>query len=614
MMRTKKNILFLFLIMVPVFILYKNLPGTPPLTWEEGARQMYRVNIRTVMRASQPGSQSIHEAFELRGTLNFRIYERDKESIRAGFQLSPVEIRKSGRNDRAAEKLYSEIFFAEISPGGRFLHFDFSNEIAAEDEEILKDIISSFQLIVKDTLFGSWEEEEENINGRYVAEYSREKDSIGKAKKRYKVISGRDGAIKGDESIEIKRSEYRFKYGPSSSWITGASGNELVHFLSGKDPYLKVSTTAELLMIPFDPDRELAIWNDSKNRQEIVTQWQKLPKNRTSLRRGSEINSLEEKFGGRSFVEITDELFKKYHRFDIRCLQTLVEFLQLHPEAALKFPDYLRNKNLNPTQRVMLVHALERNGRADAQTALMEIVTGTEFKYESRIQASIAFGSIREPAEAMVNSLWDVYDNRASGEKHADKIAGTAILSLGAMAKNLEGSKDEDYRGISREIKQKISYQLDAEQDINTRVALLHAAGNTADESFMEQINSSLRDENPFIRSAAVSSLVYMNDDEVNRVLAGELDSEKNVNVRNTVVSTLYRKKPAQGAIEKILEKLPDEENDIVRGQMYRYLLKNRDFQGVKEKLEEMLEKESVKENRKMIHTALNTTKKAKRQ
>ncbi|MDY6969715.1 MAG: HEAT repeat domain-containing protein [Spirochaetota bacterium] len=572
---------------------------------------MYKISCNTVIHADQTGSKSIHKRMELRGTLNFRIFQIMSNSIMAGFQFSPVHLRHSGKENVNAEKLFSKLFFAEISSEGEFIHFDFSNEIAQEDEKSIKDVITSFQFIVRDSLFARWNAEEEDGNGEYMARYSKIKGGIEKSKSKYIDLFSESGAALGNEKTEIKKSNLKIEYGRPESWIKNAKGNELIIFYSDENPFLKVSSTVNLELIPFSPKKNLAIWDNSIDYNSKIADWESLPKNSISLARKNEIGRLNQKFAGKNFFKTADDLFEQYRSFDVQCIETLLEFLSLHPEAALKFPTYLLEKNLNPTQRVMLVHALERDGREQAQKALTVIMEGDEFQTESRIQAAIAFGSIENPTDGAVNSLWDVYDDRNSGKKNADKIASTAVLSLGAMTKNLNNSSSIHYKEKSREIKKLIASELQSDHDINTKAALLHSAGNTADKELIEDICTYFNDKNPRVRSAAVTSLIYMEDNEVNERLSKELFREENANVRNAIVVTMHRKEATEGSVESILEELPSEENDIVRGQMYRYLLKNRNFPGVKDALRRMLINETSHEHRKLIHTALSTRKKS---
>lgn len=612
MKKTKKILLFILSgIFIIAILVYQYLPQTPPLTFKKDARQMYNLNWRSVFLLNQPGGKSLHETLELHGTLNLRVFKKSEEKIKAGFQLSPLGVRKTGMDSGDAKEIYSKLFFADISPEGRFLDFEFSNEIARADENTLKDIIKILQVIVKETRFPGWETEEEDSSGAYIADYRVEDGVVEKGKREYLLLTDREGFIREGESAEIKKSMSEYHYNNRTTWLTKAEGSELLVFYSGKDPSLKVSITFSLELIPFNPDSGLAIWNDGLDADRQVAEWKRLPRNRVPLARKSEVDRLKDKFGNKSFSEVADGLFKVHKEFDVNCLRTLMEYLTMSPDAAYRIPEYLLSKKLNSTQKITLVHVLERVGTAEAQEALADIMMGQDFSKESRTQAAIGLGAMEKPEDVAVKSLWSAYEERGSGKRDADHVAATAVLSLGAMAKNLESSERRNYRAISEEIKGRISSDLAGNPDLNTKVALLHAAGNTADEEMVRDIRSYFNDDNPRVRSAAVNSLAYMDDGTVNEILTEELDYQDNVNVRNSIVTTMYRKEAGEDAVNKIIGLAPSEENDIVRGEMYRYLLKNRDMPGVKEALKGMLEKERSAEHRKIIRTALSTKKKA---
>lgn len=609
-MNIKKISIIAVVLIIIAAAVYSLLPSSvSPITWQNGARQMYRLDIRTIMSGSYPSMKSLNRAFELRGILNFRIYGIDGNRIRAGFQLSNLAIKRGIMEDKAAEKIYSGLFFADFSRDGGLLEFKFSNEISAEDERIMSDIIQSFQLVVKDSIFDKWSVEEKNINGAYKAQYSAEEGRISKIKKKYTAVTDTAGNTPG-ERIEIKKSGMQFAYGSHGSWISSAEGNDLMVFYSGDNPYLKVSSTFKLSAVDYNPDKSLAIWGGGKSSEDMIAEWGSLPKNQLSLDKKSEADALRDKFGNKTLQNVAGELFKKYRAFDVKCIQELLEYLELHPEAALQFPDYLRDKKLNPVQQVMFIHALERNGSENSQKAISEIMLGSEFSGESRTQAAVAFGSISEPTQESIKSLWDAYETSyRKGDTNAYKISSTAVLALGSMAKNLENSENEEYSGLSKSIKHRISADLETKKDLNTTVALLHAAGNTADEDMLEDISPYFEDNNPRVRSVAISSLTNMDDSKVYDILTEKLDSENDINVRETIVNIMYRKEPTEETIKSVIDKIPSEENDIVRGSMYRYLMKNREMPGVKDALSEMLKAETSAEHRKIISRALYSKK-----
>ncbi len=608
---TGKKIFYTAAVLFLIILSYFYFHEKRPLLWQEGARQMYGFSLRTVINASQSGAGALHEIMEMRGTLNFRIFSVAGGKIRAGFQLSPLNVRKSGVPGKAAEDIYSKLFFADISEEGIFLNFYFSNDIALEDESGIQDIMRFFQAVVRDSFFSTWEAEEDDSGGTYIAGYKAEDGFIRKTKKKYIELVDKEGFIKNDEAVDIKKSDCVYYYDNNASWLKKASGQELLLYSSKGGPFLKSSVIYDLGLIPFNPDESLAIWNGGINPDEQIALWAGLAKNSVSLARKSDVDRLTQKFGKRTFSEIADGLFKIYDRFEVNCLKELIEYLTLHPERAADIPDYLLSKKLNPEQQITLIHALERTGMPEAQKALSVIMNGEKFTKGSRTQAAIGLGKIEKPTKEALGSLWQAYENRSSGAVDANHIAATAVLALGSQAGGLAHSPVPAYRETSRSIRDRIVSDLAAKQDLNTKVALLHAAGNIADREMYDVITSYFNDDNPNVRVAAVTSLVNMDDEIVNGTLSEKLDREQDINVRNSIVETMYYKKATEETVNNIIRKISAEENDIVRGEMYRYLLKNRDIPGVRDSLKELLVNERSAEHRKIIRTALSTKKKA---
>ncbi|MCP4129848.1 MAG: HEAT repeat domain-containing protein [bacterium] len=593
-------------VLIMGFLLVRYLNKPRPFHWEKDARLMYRIKTTNVIHANIPipGSRPLRKRLTLKGILNMRILEVSPERILAVLQLSPVTVKADGVPQTDAGKLYSHYFFAHISPQGEFLRFDFNSGISPDDEKNMSNIIKTFQCIITEKSSSQWDGLENDTHGRVAVNYSVEKDSILKKKSSYEQIINRDGQVDGEAAIKILRSEYKAAYSEKETWLSTMEGKELLGFLSDGKMYLKISSRVSLKKIPFNPNPNLALWHDL-DYYDITKQWSGKPKNTISLALYTERKGLRNRIGNSTIESYLKTIFKKHMAFTSAAIKEIAEYIKLYPEEALKIPPFLLSQELNVHQRAMLTHALAKVGHDRAQEALVIIMEDKVFKKDNRVQAVMAFASISRPKDESISSLWEMYDQ----EDQDKDLASTAILSLGSIAGTLEKNPNEAGEDRSREIKQRIDTGLSSEENLNKRIALIYAAGNTGDTSFVEPISSFFNAENPNVRSTAAASLTHLKNEEVDTILCDQLTKEENINVRGSLVTALYKREPTEQSVGMVLEQVAVEENDIVRGGMYRYLLKNRNKPGVKEALVELKKTERAMEHRRLINRALNTLK-----
>lgn len=594
-----------------VFFLGRSIVRAPEdLFWDTHEGSMYSFDSVDIIHASLAGSGTLHKRISIKGTLNFRVYSVSEYVIRAGFQFSPVEIKIEGKRSMSAEQLYSGLFFADMSRRGRFLNFSFSNNISVEDEKNISEVLRSMQTIIHKRLFPSWEEEASDRNGRYIARYESDRDTVTRKKLKYITVTDPDGSVSPGSSIAVKRSLLTVTYNSTMPWITGAEGGELLVYYSDGRPVLKTSSSLKMKIISFDPDKALAIWGGKKSPEDYISEWEKLPKNRVSLSRRTDREKLKMKYGDITIRQLISKLFLSHKKFNSMAVHELITYLEAWPESAEDIPGYLLSTRLTPEQGAMLIHALGRAGHSQAQKSLVTIMEGKDYRKENRIQSAMAFGDIIKPEEDSIKSLWSAYYTRDTESKADMDVAGTALLALGSITRKLSSTGLKTDMESARDIKDRIASDLNEVMDLKTKVALIHAAGNTGDTEFIEPLARYLESDSQTLRSTAVSSMTYMEDDRIDEMLGEVLMNDSSVNVRGAAVTSLYKREPGDDAVSAVLKKIRTEDNDIVRGQMYRYLLKNRDYPGVKDSLRKLRKKETAMSNIRMINRALHTRKK----
>jgi len=572
------------------------------ITWKKSG-QVYDFYFRGVVKSKDLENTWTTRTIDIRAKLNFKVYDIKENIIYTVFQFNDVQVKIYRRRNRILENLFSKLFFVQMNHSGKFLRFIFHNKIAKEDENVIKDVVQSLQVIIKGSSF-NYSTEEKDRNGGFIANYTQTANKLIKNKQRYYAVNKNNF-----DKIKIVRSKSIVEIENNMNWVKNNKHTELLVFSNSGNIEMKVFNKINLKKIDIDVNTKLAIWKNNIDYQKIRNDWLTGIKNKISIIKKIKRKELQNKFANRTFEQVVDFLFFKNKKNKVEIMKSLLEYLELYPKSSTKFLEYLKKKKLTKLQRITLVHALERNGSADSQKSLIEIMNSGQFKEESRLQAAISFNSIQEPTRKSIYALWNLYQKR--NNKLNQTISNSVILSLGTVSETLENNFTEN-RNMSGLIKDKIKNELEKVKDISDidKInALLYAAGNTSDTEFIGTISEFIENNDQRVRSVAINSLRTMNDDRVETIFKERLDNEKNINVKGSIVKTMYKRPGSQEMVDKIIERLPHEENDIVKGQMYRYLLKNRNYVNVKSFLRERNKIESHREYKQMIQKALYSNK-----
>jgi hypothetical protein len=607
------------------FAVYTFSNRPPSIYWEKDARVMYAFSARTnvvTSGGSVANTGMKYGSVDIKGILNFRVFDSAGKKIKAGIQFSRVQIThgqmRDGQNksrsqvvkdarDRQTEDMFSKLFYVWFSSDGRLLNFAFPNDIAVDDRKSIEDLIRTLQIVVPRPIFKSWNTEETDKYGTYSSAYHFGKNLV-KQKNEYRDISDRTSLKNYIQSIAVKKSIGNCEYGYPDTWLKNLDSDELTVFYNNNDAVMKLSATADLKKIPYNPDANLRLWKDDLNPDSDISQWESKPVERFSVSEKKELDAVKKYYGSTDFKQIMDGLFKKYRTFNTQCIGEILNYLKIFPEAASDIPDFLL-KGLNAGQMAMLVNALQRDKSEYSQKALVRIIKGKEFPPDTRIQSAVAAGDITRPDDGFIKSLIDMYDGRNNREELTVKLSDNAMLSMGRITRNLSNSKSAADTNIVNEIKGKIKTGFSTAKDPGQITTMIYAAANTGDKSYIDPITHCFQSQESSVRAAAARSLPLFNDKKIDSILTDQLDTENNVNVKTAIVKSLYDLNASDKAVETVCEKVQSEENEMVRGDMYRFLAKNRNRSGVREVLEKMLTSDNTMENRNIISRALFSNK-----
>jgi len=582
----------------------------PVLHWEKGDRQMYEFRFKNIILTGTSMSPGVSRYDQIiRGTLNFRVFEVYPDLIKTGFQLSPVEVLSSGKRDPELKKIYGEPFFVEFDRSGKLSDFNYSSKISVHDEKLISNMVRSFQLVINSWHGKKWESEEEDGLGTCSALYESVEGKILKRKIRYTGIKGENPLAAGQTSVGIQESEAVFGISEKYSWVENIRLNEklLIKDGSGRKNSSKVNSSVivYLKLIPFIQSDDVALWDDDKDFDEAVSSAKKDPKKSVSYWKEREKNILKKqvcKMTLDSIIKGLGEKKGKLHRRQF--IKYLRDYLLLHPDSISAVKEFLADKNINDKLASAIIHAMQLCGTPDAQLALTGVAENMLYKKSLRFMALISLGTIENPTESTVKSMWNISLSRE--EELSSQVSDTALLALGNMGFFQVNKKPS----VSEEIKKGLSSRYDEARDTAEEVILLSSMGNTRNEELVPDIVTGFESDSSDVRSASAYALRHMNDESSLHKMADMLKIEDITGVRKSIVKSMLQREPDNKSITAVKSLVSKEKDSETRYAMYQYFVKNRKkYPNVKETLKKSLEHETSKSARILIYRGLYSDK-----
>ncbi|RLC09178.1 MAG: hypothetical protein DRI57_22615 [Deltaproteobacteria bacterium] len=618
------------------------------LLWQTDARQMYDYELETdilldpsVLTGESGAKTKIRVG--VKGILNFRIFDHPtkssgtsekiegwEKSVYAGFQFSPAEVRIYGNSDTEGrrmaelEKLYETFFIVAFSKQGTPSMFYFPNPLDPKDKSSLSELVKIAQLFMpskklsKEWVEGKhqWVKKEKRASGKFEAEYFVHKDecdTIVKRNLRCLSVLSNDMSSPGSEKVNLTghviHSEFKGRIEPDVSWLASFSGSEQFEIRAGKNVWSVSEGTINLRLREFDPNPSLAIWKEDQGVKAIIQSFADPDKKADTKAIGAweqeRMKGMAEQFKNVSVSElladIKDALEAGNNQSEMaRLTHTLRDFLETYPEKALSVPDLIKNMALSDQGAGSVLLALQLAGHPQAQDALKTVFEDGEQLSDNRLRAIVASGGIKAPEKPLIESLFNLSENREDADDEDLERSDTGFLALGILSDALsKGENPSDAQGINERI---LNY-LENSDDERERIICLKALDNSAAPSIIPEIEPYLVSESVAERSAAVGTLRNFSDDYSLELLAEALENDPETSVRDTAVEALAER-GGISEVEHVRKQLSEETDENLRRKMIRFLGENR-TPDVTETLKSQLEKESSRAAAKDIFRAL---------
>jgi len=541
------------------------------LNWREGAKQMY--NFKITMKVSSTNHLSGmggSTGYTVSGVLNFRVLKADGDRVRAGVQFSDLKVINSGYENSGMEKLYSILFLVDFDRSGRVLQWHFPNTISAYDEKLVGNIINGFQVNAGGLHAGGWSSEETDGTGDFIARYSMKDRSIVKSKKSYSTFTQVTGQKLDDFHIIVRHSNIVIQPSEDLSWLESVSGREkiVVSNKGSRALEIRISKESMLKIIPFAPDKNLAIWAEGITCDDFMALFLQGEKNRESYLQAVRMDMLKKKYAGKKLSYFLSRIFSGKD-MDYDAVWALSEYLLVHPEKSAKIADIIRSGR-SKNKMSDLMYALKLCGTIQAQTALCDLATDPVIGKKSRIMAMISLSNLQFPSSVTVETLLAM---ASDSDSLSDEIAASSLITLGTVDHRLIGQGSELKDRVRDEMKSMMKKSSDNEKDV---MVILSAMGNAGDPEFISDIVPYLDSQNTGLRKSAVAALRNMNDDESMGILMDSLENDSDPNVREEAVRGISQRNVTESSVSLVSDAVLREKDQSARYAMLKYLAENR--------------------------------------
>jgi len=503
--------------------------------------------------------------------------EYDLECWREGgfaFRFRSVEASQevSGRRQPFPPHLKAQLtsdVLVKMTPEGEMSEMAFAPTIEAEARNMLRSVILQTRFILSGGPAATWEREEEDMSGTYVARYEvpaglteaegpivrvlrtrtrytdvrvhtampvppqRKSLPSGQATLFFDPKRGIARAFRIEEGLEVEipRLGQRIR--------TKAHG-EVPLRAERRDEDLARSGAVEWEKAL--KDRAWVSASQAESVQDVMRriqreQWQKDLEGVTLEDLLSTLNQLAE--SGKATSE------EAYF-----AVQKLITLLRLDDAAAPAVLEAQRNGTLKPEAGQLVVGAFGSAGTRACQQALLDFVDDARLPQDLRELSLAAYSQVEDPLPSVLRHLQDLVQ---SGREPS--LEGTALLALGVFAGRLKSSAPDEADALA----DFLLSQREHRSDRTWTGTVLGAMGNAGNPRTLDFVLEMSASQDPSIRAEAVDAMKRVKDSKVVAHLPKALQEDSSPEVRAAAVRAMDAQGPLfNGEVSRALASDPD--------------------------------------------------------
>lgn len=517
-------------------------PSDGTRAWNPGLVYVYsvlseqRISFRQTQAGSAPPSGML---FHLQGEWSVGIVSAEAEKIEARFQLqaqpSTFSISIDGQDALTPETRAAMLtglatpFFAELDRTGavKVVHFEQRMDVLVQG--LLRAIVASTQVVLPGVPGDTWNTEEYDTTGQYLATYHRQgpEPRFEKVKRSYTKVATAQGLqpISTGTRLDV-RSRTTLTLA-EDLWTQSLQGEEHLEVDVGSSMPVTINdmkVDLRLMERRVDPTLKgaLAARRGSLTPSLLATLLVQAPDPKDHFR---------QVLGGRRFEDMLKDLRSlptdPKARDDARtqALERLRALFMLEPSEALKVPGVL-HEGMDPLAASPMIGALSAASTSESIHALTQTIDDGAIDSMIRTDAVAALGMADEPNREGLDTL------RRFSRDNNPSLRDTATLALGNASMQL---RDADGRGADAVVAELQT----AYRSANTpeqQALILRSLGNTRAPSALPTLLEGLRSPHAVVREAAVVALRNIPEPSVDRLLAERLVGDPEPQVRKSAV------------------------------------------------------------------------------
>ncbi|WP_232293372.1 HEAT repeat domain-containing protein [Stigmatella aurantiaca] len=419
-------------------------------------------------------------------------------------------------------------FFLTLEKSGAVKLVHFERDIDGLAQGLLRSIVASTQFVTAGGLGASWQTEESDSTGQYLAAYRRLAPArFEKTKRHYSHLASEQGLVPIEPGVRLQVRSVTNTELAEDLWIRSLEGNELLEAELGTGMPTASTTLAVTLRLLERREDPSLLGAMAARKASLIS----LPLGSFAGQAQDPMTHHRQILGNRRFEDIVQDLRSLPKdgkaRDDARtaALERLRALFLLQPSEALKVSGILRS-GIEPTAASPMIGALSAASTPEALQTLSRAVEDTTLAPPVRTDAVAALGMAGSPSQEGVDTLW------RTTRDAAPELRDTAALALGNAAMNL---RDDDPRRADALVGELVSAYRSATTP-EQQALVLQALGNTHAPSAQPILLEGLRSPNPLVRAAAVVSLRFSSDPSTDQLLSQVLIADPSSEVRKSAV------------------------------------------------------------------------------
>ena len=581
----------------------------PQYRFVTGKQLIYRVNYSGVAQTdfqvlfdggnqsadkSQPSPLGLAQSLEitLQGQLVVTILDHKNDDIVLAYNLrnAIVKLITNGQDDGPdADKIRNDLsrdVFAVLNRQGKVLSVRFDSATSKLSQSFARSLIGLTQFVFpNDRLdkLNQWKTQEEDPNGRYVAQYRRVNpgagNSIGtgritfqKTITRYLPASAKPSPTEFNvETTITPTGSLMATFDQKNGWVSALVGAESQTIeVAGKT----VAHTKSTLGLNYFSEAVLRAdklaalrATNSQLEKSVASTSLSAPVSKDE----TEANIERTELASDDLETLLSDLAKleaeSSDRNETPLYLKFKALIYLHPESSATLGQMLATADAKSLTMRVLTGALGSVANPHAQTALVSAIKARPTDWPALSMLIPALDQAGEPTLLAEKTIHDL----ATQSSNPD-IASTAELTLGAMARNLANTSPER----ATRIVDSIIKQIDLSSSVDTTRQLLLALGNAGSAQAYPTIARFTTDSSPLLRAASASALRWVDSDQSSALLIKLLSSDPEPSVRLEAARALGFRQINANSFEAQKQSFAIEKDEKVRLALLRNLWKAR--------------------------------------